>query len=228
MLFISDMSFAELKDKILKLLREDVEFRYAVAGLLGLEEILKRLDSVERAIEEHTKSIRSLQEQVLENTKAIRSLQEQVRSMQEQVREHSLILMEHTKEIRRLSDRISALGARWGIMAESVFRESLERFLQEYFKVAKVGKWKYFDEKGEIFGAPALIEIDVVVKDQKHLLIEVKSSASVNDVAIFNKKCELYKKIKGVTEVEKYLVTCFIDEKAKELARELNITVVTY
>jgi len=28
----------------LKLLREDEEFRYAVAGLIGLEEILKRLD----------------------------------------------------------------------------------------------------------------------------------------------------------------------------------------
>jgi hypothetical protein len=30
--------------RMLKLLREDEEFRYAVAGLIGLEEILKRLD----------------------------------------------------------------------------------------------------------------------------------------------------------------------------------------
>jgi hypothetical protein len=29
---------------MLKMLKEDEEFRYAVAGLLGLEEILKRLD----------------------------------------------------------------------------------------------------------------------------------------------------------------------------------------
>ena len=35
---------AELKRKVLKLLKEDLEFRYAVAGLIGMEEILKRLD----------------------------------------------------------------------------------------------------------------------------------------------------------------------------------------
>jgi len=29
-------SFAELKEKILRLLEEDREFRYAVAGLIGL------------------------------------------------------------------------------------------------------------------------------------------------------------------------------------------------
>jgi len=38
------MEISELKAKLFTLLREDVEFRYAVAGLLGLEEILRRLD----------------------------------------------------------------------------------------------------------------------------------------------------------------------------------------
>jgi len=40
----------ELKSKILKLLREDEGFRYAVAGLIGLEEILKRLDRNEEEL----------------------------------------------------------------------------------------------------------------------------------------------------------------------------------
>ncbi|MEM2213257.1 MAG: DUF3782 domain-containing protein [Candidatus Nezhaarchaeales archaeon] len=38
------MEIGELKAKLFTLLREDVEFRYAIAGLLGLEEILHRLD----------------------------------------------------------------------------------------------------------------------------------------------------------------------------------------
>ena len=38
------MAVKELKSRMLKLLREDEEFRYAVAGLLGMEEILKRID----------------------------------------------------------------------------------------------------------------------------------------------------------------------------------------
>ncbi|MEM2733412.1 MAG: hypothetical protein QXJ19_01460, partial [Candidatus Bathyarchaeia archaeon] len=41
------MEISELKAKFFALLREDVEFRYAVAGLLGLEEILRRLDRSE-------------------------------------------------------------------------------------------------------------------------------------------------------------------------------------
>ncbi len=35
---------AELKRKILELLKENLEFRYAVAGLIGIEEILRKLD----------------------------------------------------------------------------------------------------------------------------------------------------------------------------------------
>jgi len=38
------MKEAELKRGELKLTREDQEFRYAVAGLIGLDETLKRLD----------------------------------------------------------------------------------------------------------------------------------------------------------------------------------------
>jgi pheromone shutdown protein TraB len=40
-----------LKSRILRMLKEDEEFRYAVAGLLGLEEILKRLYGFKSVIE---------------------------------------------------------------------------------------------------------------------------------------------------------------------------------
>jgi len=36
-----------LKEEFLDLLKRDIEFRYAVAGLFGLEEILRRLDKIE-------------------------------------------------------------------------------------------------------------------------------------------------------------------------------------
>ncbi|MEM4574475.1 MAG: hypothetical protein QXF45_08065 [Candidatus Caldarchaeum sp.] len=50
-----------IKKTIFKLLKEDEEFRYAVAGLLGLEEILKRLDRHEAelaSIREETNRLR--------------------------------------------------------------------------------------------------------------------------------------------------------------------------
>jgi hypothetical protein len=36
----------QIKEEILKLLETDKEFRYAVAGYLGLSEIMKRLKSL--------------------------------------------------------------------------------------------------------------------------------------------------------------------------------------
>ena len=53
---------SELKSKILKLLKEDEEFRYAVAGLIGLEEILKRLDRHEAELVKLREDIKELRE----------------------------------------------------------------------------------------------------------------------------------------------------------------------
>jgi hypothetical protein len=46
------MEFSDLKAKILALLREDEEFRYAVAGMLGFDEILRRLEKHDEKFEE--------------------------------------------------------------------------------------------------------------------------------------------------------------------------------
>jgi hypothetical protein len=52
----------KLKHEILNLLKEDLEFRYAVAGLIGLEEILKRLDKYGEILIKHTEEIIKLRE----------------------------------------------------------------------------------------------------------------------------------------------------------------------
>ena len=55
---ISVFSMEPLKKELLELLEKDVEFRYAVAGYLGLSEIMKRLDTI---AEEQTKAQEGLQ-----------------------------------------------------------------------------------------------------------------------------------------------------------------------
>jgi hypothetical protein len=49
--------------------------------------------------------------------------------------------------------------------------------------VAKVEKWRYYDERGEVMGYPSWVEVDIAVKDQVHILIEVKASAFSAEVA---------------------------------------------
>ena len=73
----------EEKLKILKPLEEDKEFRYAVAGLIGVSEILERLDRIEENLERLWTEVRSLregQEKLWENQEKlwieVRSLRE--------------------------------------------------------------------------------------------------------------------------------------------------------
>lgn len=147
-------------------------------------------------------------------------MQEQVKSLQQQV-------FELVKEIKELSDRVSALGARWGIIAEEVFTESLRRFLREYFKVAKIDVWEYYDEEGFVYGHPSVIEVDLVIKDKVHYLVEVKSSTSKGDVSEIYRIGILYEKETGI-KPQLIIVTCFIDEKAKKLAEKLGVKIITY
>ncbi|MEM1569214.1 MAG: hypothetical protein QXG56_00620, partial [Candidatus Bathyarchaeia archaeon] len=71
----------EEKLKILRSLEEDLEFRYAVAGLIGISEILKRMDRFEENQEklwEEVKSLREGQEKLWENQE---KLWEEVKSL---------------------------------------------------------------------------------------------------------------------------------------------------
>ncbi|MBS7612266.1 hypothetical protein KEJ27_08745 [Candidatus Bathyarchaeota archaeon] len=79
----------KLKREFLDLLEKDLEFRYTVAGYLGLSEILKRLDRLEEGqtkLWEEVKSLREGQEKLWENqsklweeVKALRVEHEKIR-----------------------------------------------------------------------------------------------------------------------------------------------------
>jgi hypothetical protein len=74
---------------MLKMLKEDEEFRYAVAGLPGLEEILKRFDR-------HEDEVRRIWQEI------------------EKLREDMMKMFEFVnRRISRLENLISAVGARW-------------------------------------------------------------------------------------------------------------------
>ncbi|MGC8695879.1 MAG: hypothetical protein ACP5QE_07390 [Conexivisphaera sp.] len=72
---------SEEKRRFLRALKEDEEFRYTVAGYLGLSEILERLDRHEEAIRklwEEVKALREGQEKLWEEVKALREGQEKL------------------------------------------------------------------------------------------------------------------------------------------------------
>ncbi len=92
-----------LRREIIKLLKEDEEFRYMVAGLIGIQEVLKRLDGIEReqkSLREEQIKMRQELIRLSEEQKSLR--EEQIKMRQEliRLREAQIKLSEEQKSLR--------------------------------------------------------------------------------------------------------------------------------
>ncbi len=208
-----------LKKEFLKLLKEDEEFRHAVAGLIGYEELIegqKEIRNEIRKLWEEVKSLRVGQEKLWEEVKSLREESISLRKGQEKLWE----------EVKGIKTTLGAIGARWGIMSESAFRETLRGLLARELK-AKVEKWTYRDDEGYVFGYPAVVDIDIVVKNGRVTVVEVTSHARASDIAALKRKAELYERITGKRVDEVVISSPFVEESAREAAERLGVRVYT-
>jgi len=227
-----------LKTKMLRLLKEDEEFRYAVAGLIGMEEILKRLDRNEqemarlredmiKGFERHDRELAKLREDMM---KMFQKHEERFAKIEEEIRriwqEIDRLREDMNRGFELVNRHISALGARWGLMAEDAFRNGLRGVLEKELGL-KVERWTTRDEEGIVYGYASEIEIDVAVKDGKTVLIEVSSSVDQSKVAAFVRKARLYEKKTGVKPDRLIMVTPYADEKAMEAAKGIGVEIYT-
>jgi hypothetical protein len=230
---------------MLRLLKEDEEFRYAVAGLIGLEEILKRLDRNEQELvrlredmakmfEKHEERFARIEEEIGRIWQEIAKLREDMvkgferhdREIERLTEEMNKLREDMTKGFELVNRHISAIGARWDIMAEDAFREGLRGILEKKFGV-KVDRWIARDEDGMVYGFSSVIEIDIAIKDGKTMLIEISSSVDKSKVAAFLRKAQLYEKKTGIKPERLIMVTPYADEDAIEAAREVGVEVYT-
>ncbi len=229
-----------LKKEFLKLLKEDEEFRHAVAGLIGYEELIegqKEIRNEIRKLWEEVKSLRVGQEKLWEEVKSLREESISLRKGQEKLWEEVKSLREESislrkgqeklwEEVKGIKTTLGAIGARWGIMSESAFRETLRGLLARELK-AKVEKWTYRDDEGYVFGYPAVVDIDIVVKNGRVTVVEVTSHARASDIAALKRKAELYERITGKKVDEMVISSPFVEESAREAAERLGVRVYT-
>lgn len=83
-----------------------------------------------------------------------------------------------------------------------------------------VDKWAKYDDEGLVYGRPAIVEVDLIIKDDTHLLVEAKSSISKGDVAELFRKAQLYEKEVGVKPMLA-IVSPYVADAARKLAEEL-------
>ncbi len=213
------------------MLKEDEEFRLAVAGLIGLEEVLRGLSAAQR-------ELARLREDMVEGFR--RHDQELARLREDMAKgfeRHDQELAKLWSELAKLREdmakgfelvnrQISALGARWGIMSEAAFRRGLKEVLERSFNV-KVERWREFDSEGYVFRRPSEVEIDVAVSDEQNMLIEVSSHVKRSDVYVFKSKCEFYIRKTGKIPSRLIMITPYADDDAVDAAKELGIEIYT-
>jgi len=126
---------------------------------------------------------------------------------------------------RTFHTQIGALGARWGLYTEESFRQAIEAILRDVG--FDVRRYVAYDDRGEVFGRPEQIELDVVIGDGKDMILEIKSSVSRADVAIFGRKVDFYRRREGKEVGRRAIVSPFVEERARQLASEMGIEVYT-
>jgi hypothetical protein len=130
---------------------------------------------------------------------------------------------------RKLRDQthfISAVGARWGIQTEESFRKAIQAILSDFTDL-RVERFTAYDAEGEVFGRPDQVEMDVLIRDGRIILGEIKSSMSKGDVYIFERKVAFYERRQGVKADCKIIITPMLDPRAQPVVDELGIQVYT-
>jgi len=99
----------DLKRKFLNLLERDIEFRYTVAGYLGLSEVLKKLDSLmeeQGKIWREIKALREEQSKIWEELKSLRENQIKVWENQNRLLEEVKALREGQNKLWENQNRL--------------------------------------------------------------------------------------------------------------------------
>ncbi|WP_376788599.1 PD-(D/E)XK nuclease family protein [Thermoflexus sp.] len=188
--------------------------------------LVERTEEHSRRLEEHSAAIRALTERMEEHSRIIQRMLETLERHSQEIERMLGVLDRHSREIQRLSATIGALGARWGLSSEAAFRDGMAALLRE--AGWRVERFLAMDSEGYVFGRPDQVEIDVVIRDGEAILIEIRSSVSRGDVAIFQRKVEFYARHTGIPVARRILISPMVDPRAQDLAQRMGMEVYTY
>ena len=191
----------QLRTELPKLLRDDLEVRGQVIAVLS-EYLTTR---------EETASILAELRQMRADFDA---------RMDEQGRR----IDEHTQALAALQRQVMGVGARWGVMSEEAFRAGVRALFADQPDVS-VEQWRGRDETGRLFGEPADIELDVIIRDGGCVAVEIKSAVSEQDVMGFARKVDLYAELTAQRLPRRLIIAPYVDERARARAARLGIEV---
>lgn len=180
-------------------------------------------------VDERVKEIRVTREDftelkgiVQDLAKAQRELAKAQRRTEQQVLELARV---QASFARTFESKMGAVGARWGLDTEESFRQGMRAILDDVG--FKLERYLVYDEKGDVFDRPDQVELDLLVRNGKLMLIEIKSSTGRADVAVFHRKVRFYEEREGRKADRRIMVSPFVEEGARKLALALDIEMYT-
>jgi len=215
----------ELREELLRLLEEDKELRLMIAGLLGYRDLLERLEA-------HDKKFNEILERLDKHTKLLeehgKRLEAHDKKFNELIEQMNRLRADFIRLSRKIDVTLGSMGRRWGIDLErtvlEIFRETLER---KGIEPGKVEKFRYKDVDGRVTGVKGkVIDVDVLVKDDRVYVIEVKSRAELEHVDALPEKAKVVERILRRRVDKVFLVAVNIDRDAYERAKELMIETI--
>jgi hypothetical protein len=126
---------------------------------------------------------------------------------------------------RTFTTQMGGLGARWGLQTEEAFRQAIKAILREI--EFSTERFLENDVAREVFGYPEQIELDVVIKNSKVIVIEIKAVAGRSDVYYFDRKVAFYARKTGRQVNRKLMVTPYADNRARETGVRLGVEICT-
>jgi len=219
--------FAQLEERFARIEERQQELEKHFAKL---EERFTRLEERYQELEER---YQRLEERVAKLEERFAQLEERFAKLEErfaQLEERVTRLEERVTGLERRMDEFEVLlktvAHRFGVLSEEAFREAMKGILEEYFG-ATAEHWTTYDEEGYVYDHPSEVEVDVVIKDGVHILVEVKSRVDTGDVLELSRIGELYQKKTGYRP-QLVIVGGFVSEKARKKAGPLGIRIYTY
>ncbi|MEM2126721.1 MAG: DUF3782 domain-containing protein, partial [Candidatus Bathyarchaeia archaeon] len=209
-------------------------------------EIMAELREHTKRFEEHDKKFNEIMAELREHTKRFEEHDKKFNEIMAELREHTKRFEEHDKKFNEIIGRIDrveerveilgqkievtigSMGRRWGSDLErtvlNIFKETVE---SKGIEPGKVEKFRFKDEDGAITGEKGkIIDVDVLIRDDKLYVIEVKSYAEIDHVEHLYEKAGIVEKILK-KEVDKiFIITVNIEREAYDRAKEIGVEVI--
>ena len=194
----------------------------------GLNKLTERVNDLTDRLDKLTERVNDLTDRLDKLTERVNELAEAQKRTEDGLSRLTDAIGELSKEVIGLKKRMDSMGRRWG----EDYEEVIKLFFKELVEVEKidlryVNRFTYKDEAGQFGPKGSIYEIDVLARNGRVYLIEVKSFADEDDLDWFNVKCSTVTKAFGFNDPIKLFLAVSATEEAVERAKNYGIKMLT-